>query len=69
MRVRVTDPSNLPAEQDFTVTVTLGNVAPNITLAPDESATVGEPYQYAVVATDPTPTRLRRSRFLPPPLA
>ena len=53
VRVRVTDPGNLSAEQAFTVTVTPGNAAPSIISPPVTSATVGGPYQYAVMATDP----------------
>jgi hypothetical protein len=49
---RVTDPGGLAAVQSFTVSVTGGNVAPQITSAPVTAATVGSAYGYKVTATD-----------------
>lgn len=51
--LRVQDPAGLSATQSYTVTVTVGNAAPQITSAPITAATVGAAYAYDVNASDP----------------
>jgi YD repeat-containing protein len=51
--VRVTDAGGLVAEETFVLVVT--PTPPVITSAPVTSATVAQPYTYAVTATDPDP--------------
>jgi len=51
--VQARDPGGLVATQAFTVTVTVGNAAPQITSAAVTAATAGVEYRYAVVAADP----------------
>jgi len=51
--VRVADPAGLASTQSFTIAVSAGNAAPQITTAPLTSATVGVAYAYDVNATDP----------------
>ncbi|MBL8346456.1 MAG: putative Ig domain-containing protein, partial [Rubrivivax sp.] len=50
--VRVSDPGGLAVTQSFTVTVTAGNVAPQITTTAVTTATVGVAYSYDVNASD-----------------
>jgi len=51
--VQARDPGGLVANQVFTVTVSVGNSAPQITSAAVTVATVGVEYRYAVTAVDP----------------
>ncbi|MBL8323327.1 MAG: tandem-95 repeat protein [Rubrivivax sp.] len=50
--VRVADPAGLAATQSYTIAVSSGNVAPQITSTPVTAATVGVAYAYSVTATD-----------------
>ncbi|MBL8339841.1 MAG: tandem-95 repeat protein [Rubrivivax sp.] len=50
--VRVADPAGLAATQSFTIAVSSGNVAPQITSTPVTAAAVGLAYAYTVTATD-----------------
>lgn len=50
--VRVADPAGAAATQDFAVSVTAGNVAPQVTSLPATAAAVGAPFRYDVDATD-----------------
>jgi len=58
---RVADPGGLAATQSFTVTVSTGNVAPQITSTPITTARVGVAYAYRVTATDANGDNLRYS--------
>lgn len=51
--VQVRDPGGLVATQAFSVTVAVGNAAPQFTSAAPDAATVGVEYRYAAVAADP----------------
>jgi hypothetical protein len=51
--VQVRDPGGLVADQAYTVTVSVGNAAPQITSAAVTTATVGIEYRYTVAAADP----------------
>jgi hypothetical protein len=51
--LQVLDTGGLAATQSFTVAVSVGNAAPQITSAPVAAATTGSAYSYPVVASDP----------------